>query len=221
MTAKELINPNIVPLGPGETVETALAQMDDLHLMHFPLSDGSEYTGLVFESDLLNVSDPDLPASMFKSNVGRIYVPDTQHIYEVIRLFAGFNLTLLPVLNEKNQYIGAITLSALVGYLPRIAAVSSPGGIIILEINSNDFLMTEIAQIVESNDTKILSMYVTEHPDSTLLEVTLKVNRIDIGSILQTFFRYNYTVKASWSQEDSYTEGLKDRYDALMNYLSI
>jgi len=81
--------------------------------------------------------------------------------------------------------------------------------------------MTEIAQIVESNDTKILSMYVTEHPDSTLLEVTLKVNRIDIGSILQTFFRYNYTVKASWSQEDSYTEGLKDRYDALMNYLSI
>lgn len=221
MTAKELINPNIIPLGPAETVETALAQMDDLHLMHLPLADRSEYTGLVFETDLLNVGDPDQPASMYKSKVGRIYVFDNQHIYEVIRLFAGFNLTLLPVLNDKNQYVGAITLPALVGYLPRIAAVNSPGGIIILEINSNDFLMTEIAQIVESNDTKILSMYITEHPDSTQIEVTLKVNRIDIGSILQTFFRYNYTVKASWSHEDSYTEGLKDRYDALMNYLSI
>ncbi len=221
MIAKELINPTILPLGPKDTAETALAQMDELHLKHLPLTDGSEYTGLVSESDLLNANDHDLPASSYKSTLGRVYVLETQHIYEVIKLFASFNLTLLPVLNEKNQFTGAIPIQALVGYLPQIAAINSPGGIIILEINANDFLMTEIAQIVESNDTKILSMYVTTHPDSTKLEVTLKVNRIEIGPLLQSFFRYNYLVKASWSQEDSYSEGLRDRYDALMNYLSI
>lgn len=221
MIAKELINPTILPLGPKDTAENALAQMDELHLKHLPLTDGSEYTGLVSESDLLSAHDPDQPASSYKSTLGRIYVLETQHIYEVIKPFASLNLTLLPVLNEKNQFTGAIPLQALIGYLPQIAAINSPGGVIILEINANDFLMTEIAQIVESNDTKILSMYVTTHPDSTKLEVTLKVNRIEIGPLLQSFFRYNYLVKASWSQEDSYSEGLRDRYDALMNYLSI
>ena len=79
----------------------------------------------------------------------------------------------------------------------------------------------EIAQIVESNDAKILSLYITSFPDSTKLEVTIKVNRMEIGAILQTFDRYNYVIKATWSQEDAYSEGLQDRFDALMNYLSI
>jgi hypothetical protein len=88
-------------------------------------------------------------------------------------------------------------------------------------VNEKDYLLTEIAGIVESNDAKILSLYITSHPESTRLEITLKVNRIDIGAILQTLYRYNYTVKASWSKTDSFSEGMQDRFDSLMNYLKI
>ena len=92
--------------------------------------------------------------------------------------------------------------------------------IIVLEINDKDYLLTEIAQIVESNDAKVLSMYITSHPDSTKFEVTLKINKMDVGSILQTFNRYDYIISASFT-EDTYTDNLQDRFDSLMNYLNI
>ena len=64
-------------------------------------------------------------------------------------------------------------------------------------------------------------MYLNSVPDSTKLEITLKLNRIDIGPVLQTFNRYNYIISASFSDQDVYNEGLQDRYDSLMNYLNI
>ena len=131
------------------------------------------------------------------------------------------NLTMLPVINDKNHYLGAIILPTVVNSMAEIVGIHNPGGVIVLEINDKDYSLTEIVQIVESNDAKILSCFVTSYPDSTKLEVTIKVNRMEIGPLLQAFFRFDYVVKASWSKENSYNEGLQDRFDALMNYLSI
>ncbi|MCK4408396.1 MAG: CBS domain-containing protein, partial [Bacteroidales bacterium] len=86
--------------------------------------------------------------------------------------------------------------------------------------NNNDYSLTEIAQIVESNGAKVLSLYVTSHPDSTKIEVTLKINKIDILPVLQTFNRYNYIVKASYSEKEN-LDDLRERFESLMNYLNI
>ena len=128
---------------------------------------------------------------------------------------------MIPVLNGTSHYLGLITLTSMIGHLRTITAIGEPGGIIILEINEKDYCASEIVQIVESNDTRILSLFLTSDQNSTRMDVTLKLNVTNIGPILQTFYRYNYQVKASWSDQDSYTDELKDRYDALMNYLSI
>jgi hypothetical protein len=88
-------------------------------------------------------------------------------------------------------------------------------------VNRTDYLLTEIAGIVESNDARVMGVFLSSKPDSTRMEVTIRVNVTDIGAILQTFSRYNYLVSASWSKEDSFSDGLQDRYDSLMNYLNI
>jgi hypothetical protein len=74
---------------------------------------------------------------------------------------------------------------------------------------------------VQSNDAKILSVTLASFSDSQHMDITLKVNRIEVGPILQTFFRFNYLIKSSWSTQDAYHEGLHERFDALMNYLNI
>ena len=43
---------------------------------------------------------------------------------------------------------------------------------------------------------------------------------MDVSDVMSTFARYDYTIKASFS-EDQYWEDLMDRYNALMNYLNI
>jgi hypothetical protein len=94
------------------------------------------------------------------------------------------------------------------------------GGIIELELNKNDYSLTQIASIVEGNDAKILSCYVTSTPDSNKIEVTLKINREELTRILQTFNRYNYTVKASYHQA-GFEDDLKTRFDEFMRFLNI
>ena len=221
MIAKQLLTDLVVPLKPTDTGTFALSSMDECRLSHLPVVDDLEFMGLISDKDILSLPEPEVEIGKRKLPLVQASIGEDQHIYDVIKTFSTLNLTMLPVVNAKNHYLGAITLPTLVRHFSDIAAIHNPGGVIVLEISSKDYSITEIAQIVEQNDAKILSLYITSYPDSTKLEVTIKVNRIDIGTLLQTFNRYNYLVKATWSQEDAYSEGLQDRFDALMNYLSI
>ena len=100
-------------------------------------------------------------------------------------------------------------------------SLEAPGGIIELELGVNDYTLTEISQIVESNDAKILSMYVSSPEDSMQMTGSLKVNTPDITSIIQTFNRYNYSVNASYMESDDLEDLLHNRYEAFMKYLNI
>ncbi|MCD4746126.1 MAG: CBS domain-containing protein, partial [Bacteroidales bacterium] len=187
---------------------------------HLPIVNNIDFLGLISEADINNLNNTKAPLGNHLLSLTHPFVTEYQHIFEVIKLIASLKLTLVPVLNDKNHYLGVITLNNLVDYFSKIIAVQNPGGIIVLEINYNDYVLTEIAQIIESNDAKILSLYVTSHPDSTKMELTLKINKIDIHSILQTFNRYNYIIKASYSEGDDFDD-LQERYESLMKYLDI
>jgi hypothetical protein len=99
-------------------------------------------------------------------------------------------------------------------------SISEPGSVIVLELNQNDYSLGHLAQIIEGDDTKILSTYITSATDSTLMEVTIKVNRKNIQGVLQALARYDYVVNASYSEVD-YQEDMKDRFDSLMKYLDM
>jgi predicted transcriptional regulator len=221
MIAKQLITDSIIPLKSSDTGAFAISQMEEQRCSHLPIVNGVEFLGLISDAEIVAQQEPEMEVGQYKLSLILAYISENQHLYEVINLFSTLHLTMLPVLNDKNQYLGAIALPTLVEHLGNMAALRNPGGIIVLEVNEKDYTLAEIAHIVESNDAKVLSLYLTSFPDSTKLEITIKINRIDIGPLLQTFFRFNYLVKASWSQEDAYSEGLQDRFDALMNYLSI
>jgi predicted transcriptional regulator len=221
MIAKHLITSHVIPLKTTDTGAFALSQMDDARLSHLPIVEGHQFIGLISDKEILAVDEPESGLGNYNITLARPAVTEEQHVYEVLKLFSELNLSLLPVVNDQNAYLGSIVLPTVVQTLADIIGIQNPGGVIILEINDKDYNLTEIVQIVESNDAKILSCFVHSEPDSTKLEITLKVNRIEIGPLLQAFFRLNYLVKASWSKEDSYNAGLQDRFDALMNYLNI
>jgi hypothetical protein len=100
-------------------------------------------------------------------------------------------------------------------------ATKLPGGIIVLELNINDYSLAQIARIVEDNDAKIMGSYITFLAGSAQIEVILKINRIDATSILQSFRRYGYTIKASSQNADRNQDILRDNYDQFMMYLNV
>lgn len=96
-----------------------------------------------------------------------------------------------------------------------------PGGIIVLELNANDYSMAQIARIVEDNDAIILSSYVASKSNSFKIEVTLKINQTDLTSIIRSFMRYEYNIKASFQGNNRYEDVLRKNYDQFMLYLNV
>ena len=220
MLAKELISDTVIALKTSDSASLAITLMDEYKVSHLPIVNNIEFLGLISEEDILSLNMPDEPLGNHKLSLSRPFVYEDQHIFDIISIFSELKLSLLPVLDKKNNYLGIITLLDLVQNLSHIISLNNPGGIIILELNQSDYSLTEIAQIVESNDAKVLNLYITSFSDSTKINVTLKINKIDLTQILRTFNRYDYIVKASFS-ENQYLDDIQDRYDLLMNYLKM
>ena len=220
MIVNTLISESIIPVKTTDTAAIALTLMDEYKLSHIPVVENDEFLGLLSEADILTYNALDVLVFSLLPNLIKVHVTENQHVFDFITAFSTHELTILPVLDANNQYIGCITLLNLLHYLSDIFAINNPGGVIVIEVNEKDYMLTEIAQIVESNDAKILSMYLHSYPDSTKIDITLKLNRMNIDPVLQTFSRYNYSVKASFSENSNY-EGLRERFDSLLKYLNV
>jgi len=220
MLANELISDAIMPLKTSDTGLIALNWMEEFRVSHLPIVNDNDFLGLISESDIYEMNSYEEPLGNHVLSLQKPYVLKSQHVYEVIRQVFEQQLSLIPVIDDNKKYLGSITLPGLVRSFAKLAAVDSPGGIIVLEMGIRDYSLSEIARIIESNDASILSLYIMTLPDSTKMEVTIKINRMDIGPVIQTFIRYNYIVKASIYEEEL-NESLKDRYDSLMKFLDI
>lgn len=220
MIAKDLISGAVLPLKTSDTGLIAMHWFDEFKVSHLPVVGDSLLLGLISEDDIFAAGSFEEPILNFKLQFQNISILQSRHIYEAMKLFADYKLTTLPVIDDKGSYLGLITLPDLVEKMAATASVSNPGGILVLELNANDFSMVEISKIVEDNDARILSFYVTSLADSTQLELTMKLNRIDIQPVIQSFIRNDYTIKASFFESD-YFESLRERYDLLMTYLNV
>lgn len=221
MLAKDIISENVPPLKIKDTGDKAIEWMYEFKLTHLPLVENKKYMGLVSEDDILDFNNTHEQLGKFLKNLYKPFVKDTEHIYEVLRVAAGLKSTIIPVVDSKQNYLGLITLQSLLFNFAKMTAISEPGGVIILELNNKtDYVLSDIARIVESNGAHILSLYFNVDSETGKHAVTLKVDSTEIKHIVATFERYEYSVKAFF-QESDMGEIIKDRYDSLMNYLNI
>jgi predicted transcriptional regulator len=220
MLAVELIADAIPPVHTSDTIQKVTDRMAEFCVRELPIVNEQQFLGLVSDDDLVEESDNQLAIGALALTLVNPYVLDDQHIYDVIRLFYEQKLTVVPVLDKKKNYLGLISINMMNEYFAKLTSVFEPGGIIVLEISNKNNSLAHMAQIVESDNAQILSSYVSTFPDSTRMEVTLKVNKLDISAIVATFMRYEYTVKATFNHTGD-DDGSKDRYDSLMNYLNL
>ncbi|RLD65530.1 MAG: hypothetical protein DRI84_06630 [Bacteroidetes bacterium] len=219
MIAKELITQSVSPLHTSDSAIYAISLMEEYRVSHLPIVNNKDFLGLISENDLYECADPEAAIGAHNLSLNKPFVTTNQHIYEVIKIAGDLSLSLIPVLNSNNIYQGVIRLEDLAHYFARLTAVNQPGGIITFEMNIHDYSAAEIGQIVESNDAKVLSLYFLPIPESTKIEVTVKVNRLDLAPLIQTFNRYNYSIVASIFEDEN--EVVQDNYDSLMKYLDV
>jgi acetoin utilization protein AcuB len=220
MFAGKLIKETVPPLKATDTIQRALSWMDEFNVSCLPVTNGKSYIGLIYQDKLSELKSKDVALQSLEIPLDRIFVNSKQHVYDVVKFAAIHHCDIIPVLNDEQEYEGIITIGDLVEYFAESKSVYMPGGIIVLELRLSDYSMSQIAQIIESDGAHILSTTVSATPDQQIIELTIKIDKVDISRILAAFYRYNYHVTASYFQSE-YGEDLKSRYESLMNYLSI
>lgn len=221
MLVADLITDEVPPLKDTDTIDQAIQWMEEFKVTHLAVMKGAEFLGLASESDLLDSnSAPDEEIGKSRVHLIRPIVRSKQHAYDALRVMAGMNLTLLPVVDDNEHYAGSITYKSALEKFTGFSAIQEPGGIIELEMHKSDYSLVQIAGIIEGNDAKVLSLYVASTPDSNMIEITIKVNKEDLSRILQTFNRYAYNVKASYHQSE-FEDDLKDKFNEFMRFLNI
>ena len=220
MFAIELISDAIQPVHTSDPIQKVIDRMVEFRVRHLPIVNDEQFLGLISENDFLGATDYQTSIGALGLSLVNPYVLEQQHIYDVIRLFYEQQLSVVPVLDQKKNYLGLISINDMNTYFARLTSVDQPGGIIVLEINNKNNSLAHMAQIVESDNAQILSSYVYQHPDSTRMEVTLKINKQDISAILATFLRYEYGIKATFNHTGD-NDNSRDRYNSLMNYLNL
>jgi len=220
MLLRSLIKDTIPPLKTSDTASLALKWMAELRQPDLPVLGENGYAGIVSEADLLKVENPDTPISGLSVPVFRLYINEYQHIFDAIKFAANNDLQVIPILDNQERYLGLVTVMDIIKALATANSVQNPGGIVILEIDKDKYLLSEITRIVEAEGAQILSSYAMVGTNPDKVEVTLKINKIDLTRILAGFFRNNFDVKASYHQSE-FQQDLQSRYDAFMNYLKM
>ncbi|GAB5553117.1 MAG: CBS domain-containing protein [Saprospiraceae bacterium] len=219
MLAESLISTDLIPLRTSDYGATALEMMGEFYVRHLPIVNNKQLLGLISEDDILDY-DVNEAIGSYSLSLMRPYVYASEHLYEVMRILAEKRLTVVPVVDQDHNYLGVVTMDDLLQYFSSTYSFREPGSIIVLEVSNRDYSLSEIARIAESENARILSAFITSKPDSPLIDVTIKLNKQHVQSIMATFLRFDYTIKASFNEVD-YLDSLQERFDSLMSYLNV
>jgi acetoin utilization protein AcuB len=221
--AENLITDSIPTVTLDEIGSKVLTLMEIFRVSHLPVVVGKEYFGVVSDKDIYDAENFDEKIEKYISPILlQPHVHSNQHIFEVVGVALGCGVSIVPVLNDDHSYRGSISRNDLAIKITELFSSNEPGGIIVLELTEVNYSLSQIAQIIEGNDARILSLYIHKpSPFSKELDVTIKVNVVELSGIIQTFTRYDYLIKAVYMDQSQIKSLYDDRYDQFMRYINI
>lgn len=221
MLAHKLISDIIPSLRTSDTGQDALNWMETFRVSHIPIVNNKEFLGLISDVDIFDLNLAQESLGNHSLSLIKPYVLEYQHIYDVMEVLSRLKLSLVPVLDNEKKYLGVITLQDLMQHFSELLAVHNEGGLLQIEVGYRDYSLSEIARIVEDQDCKILSLYMSQNGMTEKYLITLKLNRSDLTPIIRAFERYNYNIKASYVGGVETDEKTKDNYESLLRYLNV
>ncbi|NLP58620.1 CBS domain-containing protein [Lutibacter sp. B1] len=185
---------------------------------HFPIVHNNQLLGLISEADIQGI-DESKELGDFQYLFNLFFAEENNNLLEIIKIFASNEANLIPVTTTKNSYLGYYDLIDMLHIYNDTTFLKNEGAVLSIEKELKDYSFSEICQIVESNNGKVLGLFIAESSPS-LVKITLKFNAQDINEIIQSLRRYNYNVLTK-HKEDFYFEDLKERSEYLQKYLNI
>ena len=222
MIAEELINQMIPPLKLYDTVDKALRWMDEFRVNELPVVSNRKYMGLATELSLIELNDRSQALKELELEYQDVHVMQRQHFYDVMEAAIKNKIQVVPVLDDDQEYMGIITINDTLAAFGQMSALQGQGSILVLSMPERDYSLSQISRLIEEENTKILSAYVSpDEMDPYQIKLTLKLNTTDLSRIIATLERFEYRITAKFSDNSADNDVGRDRLDMLLKYLDI
>lgn len=219
MWVKDFITKDIPVLKSFDTVEYALGLMDDWKVRQLPLVQDSIYRSLVSEKELLG-----MPHTSDQIGEPLLFAPalsEDGNLHAALSLITRYGLSILPIVNAEGIYVGVITRDRMLEGLAELCSANTVGSVITLEVLPQDYMLSDIARIVESNNAHIINLLSSTDKDTGRLLITIKIDLEDAAPVIRSFERFNYTVLYHFMEEGMVDEVLQKRMDELIYYMNM
>jgi Mg/Co/Ni transporter MgtE len=201
-----------------ETIAVVQELFNEVTFSHFPVVEEGIYIGSIASEDIDNLNSTKKVLD-YRYSLEVFFARENMIWIDVLEIFAKNSSNVVPVLNDKNIYLGYYEIKDILDFFYETTFLQESGGVIIVRKNTLDHSMTEITQIIESNNGKVLGLMVSES-NLQNTQTIIKIGSGVMNEIIQSFRRYNYEI-ISEHYEDNYINQLKERADYLEKYLNI
>ncbi|MFT6934544.1 MAG: CBS domain-containing protein [Maribacter sp.] len=185
---------------------------------HVAITEKGRFLGVFSENDIETIN-PTSKIDAFRYDLETFFARKETNWMDVLEAFARNEANLLPVLGTEEEVLGYYDLTDIVAVFIDIPFFTDPGNILVVARGIQDYSFSEIAQIVESNNAKMIGAFITD-VQNDVVQVTIKISTVNFNEVIQTFRRYNYHILFGTS-DDQFLEGLKQRSDYLDKYLNV
>ncbi|MDR1937541.1 MAG: CBS domain-containing protein [Tannerellaceae bacterium] len=219
MLVKDFITKDFPVLKKTDTVEYALSVMDDLKIRHLPVVAGGMYQCLLSDKDLLAAPDLSAPVNepvLFAPGIG-----ESGHLHEILARMVRYRLTLLPVVSPEGKYRGVITRDTMLEALACLCSAEAAGSVVVLELPPRDYVLSDIARILEANNAHMLNLLSNTDKNTGRLILTIKIDLEDATPVIRSFERFNYTVLYHFMEKGMADEVLQHRMNELLYYMNM
>lgn len=217
-TITDYLNNDYKALDVQESVASVQDFFEEADFTHFPVVDQSVFLGCISREDA-ETFDRSQPLQQYRYALEGFFARTNMNWLDVLEVFARHESNICPVLDEHNKYVGYYEMPDIMRVFQETPFLKEPGGTIVVEKPVKEYSMSQVAQIVESNNGRVLGMFVS-NTNAENVEITIKTTLGAVNDIIQTFRRYNYNI-VSEHQEDAYLSSLKERSDYLDKYLNM
>lgn len=202
----------------GDPLKKVIKFFEEHTFSHVAVVENAVLIGVLSKDDLENFED-DQTIESFRFTLESIFVLVKTSWLDVLETFAKNEANLIPVIDVDGKVMGYYDLTDIVGIFINTPFFTDPGSILVVAKGIKDYSFSEIAQIVESNNTRFIGGFITEMQND-IVQITIKIGTTNLNEITQTFRRYNYNVLFG-NNDDQFLEDLKQRSDYLDKYLNV
>ncbi|WP_108424363.1 CBS domain-containing protein [Flagellimonas amoyensis] len=218
MYIQDQIVTNVPIFEVSETLKDVIKFFEETTFSHVAVTENGIYLGMLSENDLA-CFEPNKTIEEFRYELESFFVVKETAWLDVLEMFSRNESNILPVLDENQMVLGYYNLEDIVSVFIDTPFFKEPGAILVVSTGIKDYSFSEIAQIVESNNARLLGAFITGS-ENDVVQITLKIGTQSLNEVTQTFRRYNYSIIFG-NSDDQFLEDLKQRSDYLEKYLNV